>query len=145
MRAWFIFVSLLIALTANAIDPLPFENYQQEKRFQKLVAELRCLQCQNQNLADSDAALARDMRNQVFEMMQAGKSDPQIKQYMIDRFGEFVVYTPSFNARNAWLWILPFAVLGMGVGFVFWHFQRRPKRDKQTSEANTSRYNSEDW
>jgi cytochrome c-type biogenesis protein CcmH len=125
MRQVSFFGLLLWASVCIAIDPLPFADQKQEKRFQALTAELRCLQCQNQNLADSDAGLAKDMRAQVLLMMQKGESDQQIKKYMVDRYGDFVVYTPPFNWQNMLLWLLPmFAVLG-GLMFVLVHFRSR--------------------
>ena len=108
---------------AYAIDPLPFTDQKQEQRFQAVTAELRCLQCQNQNLADSDAGLAKDMRQQIFEMMQKGDSDQQIKQYMIDRYGDFVIYSPPFNWQNSLLWLLPLLAALSGIAFVVWHFR----------------------
>ena len=117
-----VFVSALIS-PAYAIDPLPFADQKQEQRFQAVTAELRCLQCQNQNLADSDAGLAKDMRQQIFEMMQKGQSDQQIKQYMIDRYGDFVIYSPPFNWQNALLWLLPLLVALGGLTFVSLHFR----------------------
>jgi cytochrome c-type biogenesis protein CcmH len=129
----------LIWQLSFAIDPLPFADLAEEKRFQKLVAELRCLQCQNQNLADSDATLAKDMRGRVFSLMRDGKSNDEIKQHMIDRFGEFVVYDPPFNASNAMLWITPFLALGLGLLFVLRHFGKRRPGLKHTSAS------SDDW
>ena len=110
-------------LSAYAIDPLPFADLKQEQRFQAVTAELRCLQCQNQNLADSDAGLAKDMRQQIFEMMQKGDSDQQIKQYMIDRYGDFVIYSPPFNWQNSLLWLLPLLAVLSGITFVVLHFR----------------------
>ena len=112
-----------IVSAAHAIDPLPFTDQKQEQRFQAVTAELRCLQCQNQNLADSDAGLAKDMRLQIFEMMQKGESDQQIKQYMIDRYGDFVIYSPPFNWQNSLLWLLPLLAALSGITFVVWHFR----------------------
>ena len=109
--------------SAYAIDPLPFTDLKQEQRFQAVTAELRCLQCQNQNLADSDAGLAKDMRQQIFEMMQKGDSDQQIKQYMIDRYGDFVIYSPPFNWQNSLLWLLPLLAVFSGITFVVLHFR----------------------
>ena len=139
------------ACSAFAIDPLPFADQKEEQRFQALTAELRCLQCQNQNLADSDAGLAKDMRKQVLSMMQKGDSDQQIKQYMVDRYGDFVVYTPPFNWQNALLWLLPILVALSGLMFVYWHFgaSSAPKatspanHDKNTSAIETESPNKE--
>ena len=117
-----VYCSALIS-PAYAIDPLPFNDQKQEQRFQAITAELRCLQCQNQNLADSDAGLAKDMRLQIFEMMQKGESDQQIKQYMIDRYGDFVIYSPPFNWQNSLLWLLPLLAALSGIAFVVWHFR----------------------
>ena len=122
---------------AYAIDPLPFTDQKQEQRFQAVTAELRCLQCQNQNLADSDAGLAKDMRLQIFEMMQRGESDQQIKQYMIDRYGDFVIYSPPFNWQNSLLWLLPLLAALSGIAFVVWHFRgaRRMAAHPKTGEV----------
>ena len=97
-----------------AIDPLPFTDAAQEQRFQDLVRELRCMVCQNQNLADSDATLARDLRREIFEMMQAGKTDAEIKQFLSDRYGDFVLYRPPFKASTLVLWFGPALILVVG-------------------------------
>jgi cytochrome c-type biogenesis protein CcmH len=105
---------LLFSASSLAIDPLPFADVAEEQRFQELVRELRCLVCQNQNLADSDAGLAKDLRQEVFEMMRAGKTDDEIRQFMTDRYGDFVLYRPPFKLSTAILWIGPFLILVVG-------------------------------
>jgi cytochrome c-type biogenesis protein CcmH len=105
---------LLTTALAWAIDPLPFENEAEEQRFQALARELRCLVCQNQNIADSDAGLAKDLRNEVFEMMRAGKSDNEIKQFLVERYGDFVLYDPPFKTTTLVLWVGPLLVLIVG-------------------------------
>jgi cytochrome c-type biogenesis protein CcmH len=100
---------------AQAIDPLPVANEAEEQRFQHLARELRCLVCQNQNIADSDAGLARDLRKEVFEMMRAGKSDDEIKRFLTDRYGDFVLYRPPFKATTLVLWVGPILILLIGV------------------------------
>lgn len=125
MRSLILLLALLCQSLAWAIDPLPFKNLAEEQRFQHLAEELRCLQCQNQNLADSEAGLAQDMRKKVFELMREGKSDQEIKQFMVDRYGDFVVYSPPKTLRNSLLWLLPFGAFFIGVAFVYWHFGRR--------------------
>ncbi len=110
-------VALLLALCANvaqAIDPLPFKDRAEEVRFQNLTRQLRCLVCQNQDLADSDAALAGDLRKQVFEMMRAGKSDAEIKQYLVARYNDFVLYDPPLKPGTWLLWFAPFAFVLAG-------------------------------
>ena len=113
-RIVFALAFLLTTTLVQAIDPLPFANEAEEQRFQALARELRCLVCQNQNIADSDAGLAKDLRNEVFEMMRAGKSDEEIKQFLVDRYGDFVLYDPPFKATTLVLWIGPILVLIVG-------------------------------
>jgi cytochrome c-type biogenesis protein CcmH len=86
-----------------------------EKRVVKLTSELRCLVCQNQSLADSHADLAIDLKNQVRSQMQAGKSDAEIRDYMVARYGDFVLYDPPFKASTLLLWAGPFALLLTGL------------------------------
>ena len=103
---------------AQAIDPLPFKDHAEEQRFQQLTAQLRCLVCQNENLADSNADLARDLRHQVFEQMQHGSSDAQIKQYMVDRYSDFVLYDPPVKPSTWLLWFGPLLLLLAGAAAV---------------------------
>jgi len=84
-------------------------------RLREIAADLRCLVCQNQSIADSHAGLAIDLRNQVIRLMGEGKSDNEIKQYMVDRYGEFVLYDPPFSVSNALLWAGPFLLVLVGV------------------------------
>ncbi|WP_045738571.1 cytochrome c-type biogenesis protein [Xanthomonas sp. MUS 060] len=103
---------------AQAVDPLPFKDHAQEQRFQQLTTQLRCLVCQNENLADSDAPLARDLRHQVFAQLQAGRSDAQIKQYMVARYSDFVLYDPPLAPATWLLWFGPALLLVAGAGMV---------------------------
>jgi cytochrome c-type biogenesis protein CcmH len=84
-------------------------------RLREITADLRCLVCQNQSIADSHAGLAIDLRNQVIKLMGQGKSDNEIKQYMVDRYGEFVLYDPPFSVSNGLLWAGPFLLVLVGV------------------------------
>lgn len=118
MQRFLLAIGLMLAMSfVHAIDPLPFKSDAEEQRFQNLVRELRCLVCQNQNLADSDAGLAKDLRQEVFEMIQAGKSDDEIKQFLTERYGDFVLYRPPFKATTLVLWIGPIVVLIIGFAF----------------------------
>jgi cytochrome c-type biogenesis protein CcmH len=109
---------------APAPTPEQAEALLRSDRFRHLAAELRCLVCQNQTLADSSAELAIDLRNEVLRQMAAGRDDAQIKERLVDRYGEFVLYRPAFSGRNAALWAGP-AVL-MTIGFVaIWRMSRR--------------------
>lgn len=114
----FFLLTPLIAHSQIAVDqePLVFSSPSQEARFVQLTEELRCLVCQNQNLADSDAPLAHDLRDQIFAMMQAGKSNDEIKQYLIERYGDFVLYRPPLQANTLFLWLTPgILLLGGGI------------------------------
>ena len=88
---------------------------QEEARAKQLAAELRCLVCQNQSIADSNATLAVDLRNQITEQIAAGRSDGEIRQYMADRYGDFVLYKPPITAGNLALWVGPFVLLLAGL------------------------------
>ncbi|KRE92452.1 cytochrome C biogenesis protein [Frateuria sp. Soil773] len=110
---------------AQAIDPLPFKDHAQEVRFQKLTAQLRCLVCQNENLADSNADLARDLRHEVFGLMQSGKSDDEIKQYLVDRYSDFVLYDPPVQGNTLLLWFGPLLILLAGAATVAVTVRRR--------------------
>jgi cytochrome c-type biogenesis protein CcmH len=104
----------VFAQRAPVQEPLVFESILQEDRFNQLTQELRCLVCQNQNLADSDAQLAHDLRAEVHEMLVAGKSDDEIKQFMVERYGDFVLYRPPVQKNTYLLWLAPMALLLIG-------------------------------
>jgi len=92
-----------------------FDDPQQEARYKHLIAELRCLVCQNQNLADSNAELAQDLRQKTYEMIRAGSTDEDIINYMVARYGEFVLYRPALNTKTLLLWVGPFVILLFGL------------------------------
>ena len=119
------FILALIWSGAQAIDPRSFDNPEDEARYQELIEELRCLVCQNQNIADSNAPLARDLRSQVLDMINAGKSDAQIKTFMTDRYGDFVLYAPPVKSSTWVLWFGPAAILAGGLVFFVVTLRRR--------------------
>lgn len=96
-----------------------------DARAKQLAAELRCLVCQNQSIADSTAPLAIDLRNQINEQITAGKTDAEIKHYMAERYGDFVLYKPPFSAGNVALWVGPFVLLAVGLVAAIVHLRRR--------------------
>jgi cytochrome c-type biogenesis protein CcmH len=98
-----------------------------EARVVAITAELRCLVCQNQTIADSHSGLADDLRNQVREQLRKGASDKQVVQFMTDRYGDFVLYRPPFKASTALLWIGPAALLAIGLGALVLVLRRRAK------------------
>jgi cytochrome c-type biogenesis protein CcmH len=90
-----------------------------QARFERIAKELRCLQCQNESIADSNADLARDLRRQVREMLVAGKGDDEIFAFMTDRYGEFVRFAPPLSPKTALIWGAPFFMLLLGVGVIY--------------------------
>ena len=94
-----------------AIESYEFESTQMEADYYRLVRELRCLVCQNQNLAGSNADLAKDLRRQTYELLVQGKTPDQVAQYMVDRYGDFVLYRPRLKRDTLLLWFGPFVML----------------------------------
>ncbi len=100
---------------AFANQSLTFSDPQTEKRYYTLIEEIRCLVCQNQSLADSNADLARDLRDQIYQMIRGGKQDQAIYQYLVERYGDFILYRPPLQ-KNTWLlWFAPFLFLLISV------------------------------
>ena len=116
IRALLVALSLLAALPAFAVQPGEvLKDPGLESRARHISAELRCLVCQNQSIDDSDAPLARDLRVLVRERLQAGDTDSGVKDYLVARYGEFVLLKPRFHAATAILWFTPAIVLTLGV------------------------------
>ena len=113
-RLVLLFLVFAVSISVMAQEPLVFENQQQQERFDKLTLELRCLVCQNQNLADSDAPLAHDLRREVHEMLIAGKSNDEIKDFLVTRYGDFVLYRPPVQKNTYLLWLAPLIMLLAG-------------------------------
>ncbi len=107
------------------LEPLKFESSSQESRYKALIAELRCLVCQNQNLADSNAELAGDLRLLTYNMILSGSSDTEIVQFMVSRYGDFVLYRPPFKPSTALLWFAPLIFLAGGCFVLFLIFRSR--------------------
>ena len=127
-RIRFSLLLLLLAAPLLAQEPLVFEDDAQEARYNDLTLELRCLVCQNQNLADSDAPLAQDLRREIYEMMMAGQTDDQIKAFMVDRYGDFVLYRPPVQGNTLALWVLPIFLLLVGAVIVFFTVRNRNRK-----------------
>jgi cytochrome c-type biogenesis protein CcmH len=104
-----------------------------EGRLKALAEELRCLVCQNQTIADSSAPLALDLRNQIRTQISQGRSDTQIRDYMVERYGDFVLYRPPLRATTVLLWVGPFALLAFGIGC--WLVISRRRRAQATGAA----------
>ncbi|MEN9774113.1 MAG: hypothetical protein RL322_1183 [Pseudomonadota bacterium] len=110
-------------------------------RLKKLSEELRCLVCQNQTLADSNADLAVDLRRQVETMIASGRSDREIRDYMVDRYGDFVLYRPPMQGNTLALWLGPFAMLAGG-GLIWWLVQRRSRIAARQAEQPAAKNGS---
>ncbi|VAW36058.1 Cytochrome c heme lyase subunit CcmL [hydrothermal vent metagenome] len=106
-----LFLLTLLSGITSAIDIHEFETEQQRLDYQQLTEELRCLVCQNQNISGSDAGLAKDLRNEVAKLVRQGQSQTQITDYMVQRYGDFVRYSPPIRIDTIILWVLPFMVL----------------------------------
>jgi cytochrome c-type biogenesis protein CcmH len=127
MRASLItFTALLFAQLAFAIDTAPaFDDPAQQARYEHIVHQLRCLQCRSESIADSNVSLAADLRRQVREMMAAGKSDQEIFQHMVDRYGDYVLYKPPLVARTLVLWGAPILLLLGGAAIAVFVIARK--------------------
>jgi len=103
------------ALPVIAVDVDAMPNAEMQERYDALTHELRCMQCQNQSIADSPVGLASDLRRDVREQIIAGKSDAEIRDAMVARYGNIILFRPPFQASTAWVWVLPFLLLIVGV------------------------------
>ncbi len=115
LRALLLAIAFAVAGTAHAIDTeRAFEDPALQARYENITRELRCLVCQNETIADSNATLAGDLRREVREMIAAGKTDDQIRQFMLDRYGDFVLYRPRMTPLTFLLWASPVLLVAVG-------------------------------
>lgn len=131
----FLALSLLLALPALAVvEVYDFSNEQDRKRYHQFIDELRCPKCQNQNLSGSNSPIAKDLRKQLYRMINEQADDEAIIDYMVSRYGDFVLYDPPFNAKTMVLWLGPLVLLLLGLmlafGVIFRASRNRP--DKQS-------------
>lgn len=123
---WALFTAMTFSLSAYAaIEVYEFDNLQQEQQFKDLGNTLRCPKCQNNTIADSNAALAQDLRHKVYEMTKEGKSKQEIIDYMVARYGNFVTYNPPLTAATSILWLGPLAVLLIGFSLIILRSRKR--------------------
>ncbi len=134
------------ACLAAASDPAErLADPAQEAQARALFADVRCLVCQNESIDDSEAELARDLRQVVREQVKAGKTDAEIKRFLTDRYGEFVLLTPQFSISNLVLWVGPFLIVLFGAGLLLARLRNRPVDAELTpSEAQRLRKLAED-
>jgi len=140
IKKFFLFTAysffLSLSFLSNAEQSSDLSADFQEK-VKSISAELRCLVCQNQTIADSNASLAVDLRNQVSRMLRQGKSEQEIKQYMVERYGDFVLYDPPVKERTWALWFGPFLLLALAITFLVSNqLKRRAEPDSAFNSAN---------
>lgn len=132
LRTWLMLLLLSLGTTAwaQSSDPTPlqFRDNAEETRFHRLTAELRCVMCQNQSLADSNAQIAHDLRREVLDLMREGRSDAEIKRFLVERYGEFVLYKPEVAPGTWLLWFGPAVLLLAGAFIVMLVIRRRSQR-----------------
>jgi cytochrome c-type biogenesis protein CcmH len=117
MRMTLVVALLALSTAAFAVDNTPpLADPAMQQRYLALINEFRCMQCQNEALADSNVSLAADLRLEIHDLIKSGKSDDQIRDYLVARYGEFILFRPRMSWRNAWLWAAPGVLLLGGLG-----------------------------
>ncbi len=132
---------LMLSAAVGAMEPIQFQDAAEEARFRALSAELRCVMCQNQSLADSNAQIAHDLRLQVLELMREGKTDREIKDYLVARYSDFVLYNPPVRPATWLLWFGPALMLVIGAAVVVVVVRRR----SAVAPAATPDDNEQEW
>ncbi|OKY26065.1 MULTISPECIES: cytochrome c-type biogenesis protein [Thalassotalea] len=137
MKMFTIIVILLLGMILSAFpdkalatDTYVFDNPVTEIRYKALIKELRCPKCQNQNLADSNAPIAKDLRREVFQLLQEGKADKEIVDFMVARYGEFVLYRPKVSPLTYVLWFGPLVLLLIGIVVLVLIVRKKPTIDR---------------
>lgn len=134
IKSLVILMTLLLSSYALSESLLTFSSSLNQTRFQSLVKELRCPKCQNQDLADSQSAIAKDLKAQIYEMIEQDKTDQEIVDYMVARYGDFVLYRPKYSAATSILWVGPgaFLVIGLMI-FVFVVYRNKTRKAGEES------------
>ena len=140
-RLLFALALLLACAAAAAMEPIKFNDDAEEARFRALSAELRCVMCQNQSLADSNAQIAHDLRMQVLTLMREGKTDREIKDYLVARYSDFVLYSPPVRPSTWLLWFGPGLILLGGAAVLVVVVRRRAS----AAPAATAPDDSQEW
>lgn len=138
MRKFILYLSLffVVAPAWSVIEVHQFKTPEQEARYKHLTTTLRCLVCQNENLADSNATLAKQLREQIYKMLNEGADDKKIVNYMVSRYGNFVLYDPPLIPATYLLWIGPFILLLFGI-IIMQVIIRRNRRQKRVIDSDT--------
>jgi len=133
----FILIGLLVTSlqTSAVVDIYAFDTDSQRERYQQLSQELRCPKCQNQNLAGSDSQIAGDLRRELHRLLVEGKTDREVKDFMVARYGNFVLYKPALQKSTLVLWGLPFGLLVIGLMALMWVVKRRKNRSNSNGNS----------
>jgi len=138
-------VSLLLSVligavqAASTVDVLAFESAEQQRRYKALIDEFRCPKCLNTNLSGSDAPIAQDLRHSVYRLVRDGQSDQQIRDFLQQRYGDFVLYKPPFSGRTAFIWLIPIGLLLIGAVVLFALQSRGRRRPIRLSAQEAKR------
>ena len=136
LRSLVLLLSLVLSAgTLAAIDTHEFSSEEERQRFRSLTEELRCPKCQNQNIADSNAPIANDLRQEIFRMLEEGRSNDEIVEHLVLRYGDFVRYQPPLNAATLLLWFGPAALLLGGLGALLLIVRRRRAIDERHDDS----------
>ena len=128
-------VSFSLVSVAAPIETFKFDSPETEKVFHKLSEEIRCLVCQNQNIAESNADLAKDLRLEIYTMLMKGQTEDEIVEFMVERYGDYVLYRPPFKPMTWLLWFGPAIIFGIGLIFVV-RFMKSQDMNRQTESLS---------
>ena len=121
-----IFILLFFSFQVFALEEIyQFSSSADEERFNMLTTQLRCLVCQNQNIAESNAPLANDLRNQIYKKIQQGEQNQEIVDYLVKRYGDFILYRPPLKSATYWLWFGPVFIFFFGLSYLFLYISRK--------------------
>ncbi|MDH5766625.1 MAG: cytochrome c-type biogenesis protein CcmH [Gammaproteobacteria bacterium] len=138
-----LFILSLPAISYAKVEAYSFDNPEQENTYKQLIAELRCLVCQNQNLADSNAELAQDMRRKTYDMVKQGKAADEIVDFMVARYGDFVMYRPPVKSTTLLLWFGPVVLFFIALSIVIVIYRKQKlKADIEISAQQKQRVHS---
>jgi cytochrome c-type biogenesis protein CcmH len=135
VRASLALAALSMSLAVGAVDITLLPDPALQERYEALTHELRCMQCMNNSIADSPVGLASDLRREVKEQLIAGKSDAEIRSYMVQRYGNVILFTPPMDSSSAWVWILPMLAVVGGL-FVGIRIVRRRSKLVETDDSD---------
>lgn len=127
MKKLMVICIFFMSTAFGAEDFYAFTSANQQHQFDDLTLNLRCLVCQNQNIAESNSALAGDLRAQIYTQIQQGKSNPEIVDYLVQRYGDYILYRPPLKLNTLALWFLPFLLLVMGLSYLIYYIRRERK------------------